>query len=116
MKSETITSPLDDLTYDVVSIIQKKAEGLEAYEKYLRDAKDDEELMDLFEEMRSQDAEHIQALKEILARRLEEDLDYEEEDEDEDIDEDEDVEDVGENGASQTSAQAPRRGESTGRR
>ena len=115
MKSATITSPLDDLTYDIVSIIQKKAEGLEAYEKYMKDAQQDEEVMELLEEMRSADVENIQALKEILANRLEEDLDASAPDDDSDDDEEEeDAEPVGSGGL--LSGMPPRRGESTSRR
>jgi len=116
MKSATITSPLDDLTYDIVSIIQKKAEGLEAYEKYMKDAQQDEEVMELLEEMRSADVENIQALKEILANRLEEDLDASAPDDDSDEDEDEDdAEPVG-SGGLLSGGMPPRRGESTSRR
>lgn len=116
MKSATITSPLDDLTYDIVSIIQKKAEGLEAYEKYMKDAQQDEEVMELLEEMRSADVENIQALKEILANRLEEDLDATAPDDDSDEDE-EDAEPspVG-SGGLLSGGTPPRRGESTSRR
>jgi rubrerythrin len=105
MKSDAIQSPLDDLTYDVLAVLQKKAEGLEAYAKYLRDAEGEDDIAELFEEMRNQDVEHIDALKDVLARRLEEDSDYEE-DEEEGAD-DADVEPVDE---------PPNRGESTTRR
>lgn len=133
MSKSRTQSPLDDLTYDVITILQKKAEGLEAYDKYLGDAEaeDDEDLKELFIEMRKQDEEHIRVLKESLARRLDEDLGYdedldeEEEDEDEDYD-DEDEDEVEEPTSTEhvdsihgevatTTAPAPRRGESTSR-
>ena len=78
-------SPLDDLTYDVVALLHAKAKALEAYEQYLADAADDDELRELFGSMRGQDAEHVLQLKEVLAQRLADDLGYDdEEDEDED--------------------------------
>ena len=85
-KSSTL-SPIDDLTYDVITVLQNKAKALEAYDKYIGDAEDedDDELKDLFIEMRRQDEEHVLTLKEALARRLDEDLGYADEgDEDED--------------------------------
>jgi hypothetical protein len=134
MSKSSTQSPIDDLTYDVITVLQKKAKALEAYDKYLADAEaeDDEDLKDLFLEMRRQDEEHVRVLKESLARRLDEDLGYDEdideeeaEDEDEDYEE-EDEEEVEEptstehvdaiHGAVATGpGPAPRRGESTHR-
>jgi hypothetical protein len=134
MSKSSTQSPLDDLTYDVITVLQKKAKALEAYDKYLADAEaeDDEDLKELFLEMRRQDEEHVRVLKESLARRLDEDLGYDEdideeeaEDEDEDYEE-EDEEEVEEptstehvdaiHGAVATGpGPAPRRGESTHR-
>lgn len=91
-------SALDDLTYDVITVLQKKSKALEAYDKYVADADadDDDELKDLFLAMRRQDEEHVQVLKEVLAQRLAEDLGYEDAEDDED-DETEDFEEEDEN-------------------
>lgn len=120
MRSE---SPLDDLTYDVITVLQNKAKALEAYEKYIRDADEDDEAREAFEEMKRTDQEHIRILKEVLARRLDDDLgfvddDYEDEEDDDFIDEDDDVEagsHRGEETAHMTNDAPPRRGESTHR-
>jgi hypothetical protein len=132
MSKSSLQSPLDDLTYDVITILQKKAKALEAYDKYIGDAEaeDDEDLKELFVEMRRQDEEHIRVLKESLARRLDEDLGYdedldEEEEEEEDYD-DEDEDEVEEPTSTEhvdsihgevatTAGPAPRRGESSSR-
>ncbi len=112
MKAESIQSPLDDLAFDVVSVLHEKAQALEAYAKYLEDAEGDDELRELFEEMRRTDREHVVALKEALGRLLE-DEDYEEGDVDiDDEDEEEDIQ-VESPGAT---ASPPRRGESASRR
>ena len=37
----TITNPVSDLQYDWLTVLQSKAEGLNAYEKYVRDAEKD---------------------------------------------------------------------------
>lgn len=93
-KSSTL-SPIDDLTYDVITVLQHKAKALQAYDKYINDAdeEDDTELKDLFIEMRRQDEDHIQVLKEALARRLDEDLGYDDDVDEDDEDYDEEDED-----------------------
>jgi hypothetical protein len=90
-------SPLDDLTYDVLTVLQNKAKALEAYDKYIRDADEDDEAREAFEEMKRADQEHIRILKEVLARRLDEDLGFEDEDlegddDDDYVDDEEDAE------------------------
>ena len=103
---------LDDLTYDVITVLKNKAEALEAYETYLRDAEQDEELLTLFRRMRRDDEEHVRVLKEALARRLDDELGYEDEDDDEDYEEEdeEEIESASENENQRRSP--PRRGES----
>lgn len=118
-------SPLDDLTYDVITVLQNKAKALEAYDKYIRDADEDDEAREAFEEMKRADQEHIQILKEVLARRLDDDLGFSDEDyegEDDDVDdEDYDDEDVdagphrGEETVHVNNVPPPRRGESSHR-
>ena len=105
-------SPLDDLTYDVITVLQNKAKALEAYDKYIRDADADDEAREAFEEMKRTDQEHIRVLKEVLARRLDDDLDEEDEEDDE-------IADVGSHRGEETThvrnEAPPRRGESTHR-
>ncbi|MBX3189123.1 MAG: hypothetical protein KF819_19025 [Labilithrix sp.] len=73
-------SPIDDLTYDLVTVLQNKAEALEAYDKHLRDA-DDDEIVKLFSELRREDERHVRLLKQALVRRLDQDAHLDEEDE-----------------------------------
>lgn len=97
MPKPSSESPIDDLTFDVLTVLREKAQALAAYEKYLGDAnaEDDDELHDLFVEMRKQDEEHVLVLKEVLARRLEDDLaDEDADDDDDDDDELDDIEDL----------------------
>ena len=95
MSKQSTESPIDDLTFDVITILRNKGKALAAYDQYLRDAdaEDDDELHELFTQMRKQDEEDVQVLKEVLARRLEDDLGYADTT---DEDEDEDDVDVGE--------------------
>lgn len=62
--------PLDNLTYDLMTIIHKKSKGLEAFDKYIEDAKEDKELSQLLEEIRQRDEECITMLQPYLSRRL----------------------------------------------
>lgn len=64
--------PLDNLTYDLISLIHEKSESLQVYDIYLEDAAGDEEIRGLFEQLRAQDEEFIVQLKEHLSRRLNE--------------------------------------------
>lgn len=60
--------PLDDLSYDLVTLVYEKSKGLEAYEKYMKDAKDDEQVASLLEELKAQDAEAVERIKTELIR------------------------------------------------
>ena len=58
------TFALDDLRYDIVTLLHKKSKALEAYDKYLRDAQGRQDILALFQEMRQrdlQDAERLEA-------------------------------------------------------
>ena len=64
--------PLDNLTYDLITIIYEKSKGLEAYDRYLKDAQGNPEIRELFEQFREQDAECVQQLQQQLANMLSE--------------------------------------------
>jgi hypothetical protein len=67
--------PLDDLAYDLITVLHQKSKGLEAIDRYLNDARCDEEVKKLFERIRQQDEEQIEDIKHVVARRLAEDED-----------------------------------------
>jgi len=62
--------PLDNLCYDLITIIHEKSKALEAYDKYLKDAQNDNELRQLFEQVRQQDTQQVQQLQQHLGRLL----------------------------------------------
>src|SRR3954462_13977464 len=41
MAATTATNPISDLMYDWLTVLQSKAEGLNAYEKYIKDAQEE---------------------------------------------------------------------------
>ena len=57
---------LDDVTYNVITVLHKKSEGLEAYEQYLEDAEGNEEVREIFEELRDQDQQAVSRLQDCL--------------------------------------------------
>ncbi len=63
--------PMDNLTYNVVTILHEKSKGLEAFDRYLQDARGDE-VEDLLMEIREQDERAIEELQDHLHRLLNE--------------------------------------------
>jgi hypothetical protein len=66
--------PVEDLTYDVLTILHEKSRALEAYEKYLEDARGDAEVAGLLRDIRDEDELHIERLQQHLARLLAHDV------------------------------------------
>jgi hypothetical protein len=61
---------IDNLTYDLVTMIYEKSKGLEAYDKYMQDAQGNQECMNLFQQIRQQDSQHVQQLTQALQKVL----------------------------------------------
>lgn len=61
-------NPVSDLMYDWITVLQAKAEGINAYEKYMRDAEQagDMESADLFRKFREQDIWQVKEIKQQL--------------------------------------------------
>jgi len=62
--------PLDNMTYDLITIIYEKSKGLEAYDKYMSDAQGNQELSNLLQQMRQQDMQSVQQLQQQLHQCL----------------------------------------------
>lgn len=62
--------PLDNLSYDLITILHEKAKALEAYDKYQRDAQGNQEIADLFQQIRRQDEQHIQQIYHQLGQLM----------------------------------------------
>ncbi|HWQ32095.1 MAG TPA: hypothetical protein VNQ79_04365 [Blastocatellia bacterium] len=59
--------PLDNLTYDLITMIYEKSKALEACDKYLQDAQGNERIRQSFEKIRKQDEECITELQQHLS-------------------------------------------------
>lgn len=62
--------PLDNLTFDLVTLTYEKSKGLEAYDKYLQDAQSNQEVRQLLERMRQQDEQCVHELRQCLSQML----------------------------------------------
>lgn len=61
---------LDNLTYDIITVLHEKSKGLEAFDRYIQDLQGDQELQRIFEQMRQSDQQFIRQLEQHLHRRL----------------------------------------------
>ena len=61
-------NPVSDLMYDWLTVLQSKCEGINAYEKYLRDADNEkaDECRQLFNKLREQDIQMVGEIKDHL--------------------------------------------------
>lgn len=59
-----------NVTYDVMTVLTNKLQGVAAIEEYKQDAKGDQEVMQCFEQIEQREREDIDKLREIVAKRL----------------------------------------------
>jgi hypothetical protein len=62
--------PLDNLSYDLVTLLYEKSKALEAFDKYIQDAQNDEQALQLFEQMRQADEQFIGQLRDQVGQRF----------------------------------------------
>ncbi len=62
--------PLNDQTYDLISIMHHKSKALAAYEGYLADVQPDTHLTQLLVEIKHDEERHLSRLKAHLGRLL----------------------------------------------
>lgn len=66
MAAMTASNPISDLMYDWLTVLQSKAEGVNAYEKYIQDAEEAgaTECVEMFRRLHEQDVRLLQDVKE----------------------------------------------------
>lgn len=57
---------IDNVLYDVVTVLHEKSKGLEAYDKYDRDLQGRNEIKQIFDEIRRNDEQAVQRLQDCL--------------------------------------------------
>ena len=68
MATATKANPISDLMYDWLTVLQSKAEGLHAYEKYIQDAEKENatECVEMFRRLHEQDARQVEEVRDHL--------------------------------------------------
>ena len=68
----TQSNPIDDLTYDWLTVLQSKAEGLNAYEQYIQDAEKENATgcVELFRKLHEQDARQVEEIRGHLVKMV----------------------------------------------
>lgn len=74
MAATTAANPINDLMYDWVTVLHSKAEGLNAYEKYIRDAEEagSQECVEMFRRLHEQDTRMVQEVKDHVFAMMKE--------------------------------------------
>jgi hypothetical protein len=62
------TTGASDIVYDLVSIQYHALKGAQVYDKFLKDASDNDDVKKFFETVKEQDAERAQKAHELLAK------------------------------------------------
>jgi hypothetical protein len=57
---------LDNVLYNVITVLHEKSKGLEAYEQYEQDLQGQPEIKDIFDEIRSNDEQAVTQLRDCL--------------------------------------------------
>ncbi|CAA9584846.1 MAG: hypothetical protein AVDCRST_MAG18-3671 [uncultured Thermomicrobiales bacterium] len=70
MSASQGSSPMSNLTYDLIAALHNKLEAVTAYDKYLQDAQGDEQCKKIFQQMQQEDRKHADMLKAELTRHL----------------------------------------------
>jgi len=68
MATTTRQNPIPDLMYDWLTVLQSKAEGLKAYEQYIRDAENEgaTQCVEMFRNLHEQDSRQVEEIKKHL--------------------------------------------------
>ncbi len=67
--AENITG-VSNVTYDLMSVLTNKLEGIAAMEQYKQDAQGDPEALECFHMLEAQDRESIDTLRKLVVSRL----------------------------------------------
>ena len=72
MATMTASNPISDLMYDWVTVLQSKAEGLNAYEKYIRDAEQENarDCVEMFRRLHEQDARQVEEIRDHVMQMM----------------------------------------------
>ena len=72
MAHMTASNPISDLMYDWLTVLQSKAEGINAYEKYIEDAEKEnaQKCVELFRKLHDQDVRQAEEVRNHLQQMM----------------------------------------------
>lgn len=57
---------IDNITYDLITLIHEKSKGLEAFDQYLQDAQGNDQVTQILQQCRQNDQQAVQQLTQCL--------------------------------------------------
>jgi hypothetical protein len=68
MTTNSSTQAINNLEYDLVTVLQNKSEAIQAYDKYIQDAQsnDSQPCVELFQKLQQQDMQQAQEIRQHL--------------------------------------------------
>ena len=63
-------SGVPNITYDLIAVLHSELEGIAALQEYKQDAQGDQEVLSVLNQIEQDETEHVNRLRELLARRL----------------------------------------------
>jgi hypothetical protein len=68
MATSGSTQAINNLEYDLVTVLQNKSEAIQAYDKYIQDAQshDSQPCVELFQKLQQQDMQQAQEIRQHL--------------------------------------------------
>ena len=70
MSSNQGSSPVDNLTFDLITSLNNKLEAVTAYDKYLKDTQGVQQCHQIFQQLMQDDKKHVELLRQELTRHL----------------------------------------------
>lgn len=68
-QSASVTG-VKNVTYNAMTVLTNKLQGIAAMEQYKKDAQGDQEVLECFEQIQERDREDVDRLRDLVANRL----------------------------------------------
>jgi hypothetical protein len=69
-KQSSSATGVSNPTYNAMTVLTNKLQGIATIEQYKQDVQDDQELLQCFEEIQQRERSDVEKLRELVARRL----------------------------------------------
>lgn len=70
--AQKVVIPLDNMSYDLLTALQNKLEGINAHDKYMQDARQagDQDCANLFQQLKQQDSQQAQQIRSTIEQMV----------------------------------------------